>query len=121
MRAALNWQSPLVIGFSLENVDENEIHQAENLLLRSSRHTYTYRPEGNEDYVKVVEHLVDAGLVVLLVLDSYREEAKELEVNENYKRWSEVRKDSDSADAIFARVQSLTMLNNIMGPDNWII
>lgn len=121
MRAALNWQSPLVIGFSLENVDENEIHQAENLLLRSSHHTYTYRPEGNEDYVKVVEHLVDAGLVVLLVLDSYREEAKELEVNENYKRWSEVRKDSDSADAIFARVQSLTMLNNIMGPDNWII
>ena len=41
----------------------------EKTLAEKGRHTYLYTPRADEDFVSITEHLVDAGLLVLLALD----------------------------------------------------
>lgn len=71
-RAAQKLQTPLIAEFALgENgVSEEVIAAIEKRLSSAGRHTYRYIPSASEDYITTAEHLFDAGLVVLLALDS---------------------------------------------------
>ena len=70
-RASLKLQSPLVVQFILgqNGITEDFVSTVEKKLAESGRHTYRYMPKSDEDYVSVVTHLYEAGLVVLLELD----------------------------------------------------
>lgn len=84
-RAALKGQSAKVFEFiSGSNGVTNEfILKLEKRLYEQLRHTYVYAPIAGEDYAETVKHLVEAGLVVILVLDE-RLEVNEKLRNENW-------------------------------------
>lgn len=84
-RAALKGQSAKVFEFiSGSNGVTNEfILKLEKRLYEQLRHTYVYAPIASEDYAETVKHLVEAGLVVILVLDE-RLEVNEKLRNENW-------------------------------------
>ena len=71
-RATLKIQNPLVVEFVLgkDGVNEELLATVEKRLFNAGRHTYRYVPSSSEDYVTTVTHLFEAGLVVLLALDS---------------------------------------------------
>lgn len=71
-RATLKIQNPLVVEFVLgkDGVNEELLAAVEKRLFNAGRHTYRYVPSSSEDYVTTATHLFEAGLVVLLALDS---------------------------------------------------
>lgn len=118
MRAALNWQVPLVVAFrpQSDGTTLETIAEAEFLLVRASRHTYFYQPTQGEDYQKTVRHLRDAGLVVLLVLNENEPLPTEAIP------WAEIAHiekptGRDIAQALLAR----TMFESMIAQDNWVI
>ncbi len=80
-RAGLKGQRSTVFEFLLgkNGVTQDFLQKVEKHLYEECRHTYLYIPVVGEDYSIVVNHLVEAGLVVLLALDEH------LEVNEKIK------------------------------------
>ncbi|MBQ3824734.1 MAG: sulfate adenylyltransferase subunit CysN [Spirochaetaceae bacterium] len=71
-RAALKLQTPMVAEFVLgqNGVNEAFVAAVEKRLAAQGRHTYRFAPSAREDYAALAEHLYNAGLVVLLALDS---------------------------------------------------
>lgn len=121
-RSALNWQTPAVIEFDPENdgTDRDAIAEAEYMLVRNGRHTYLYEPAAGEDYVKVVSHLYDAGLIVLLVLGSGAKTDDALASDEHYKTWSAIG-GGTKPEEIYTRIFQLTTAGLTIDKDNWII
>ncbi|MCC6093542.1 MAG: GTP-binding protein [Eubacterium sp.] len=123
-RAALNWQTPAVIEFNpkTDGTDIDAIAEAEYMLVRNGRHTYLYQPEPGEDYVKVVSHLYNAGLIVLLVTGGEEKTDDALASDEHYKTWSAIRGEGDaSPENIYSRIFRITTAGMTMENDNWII
>lgn len=99
MRSSLNWQTSGIVEFrpgedgsTLEAVEEAEFN-----LVRNGRHTYLYHPEKGEDYVTVLKHLKETGIIVLLVLDADQEPDDALSSDEHYKLWSELSGNADAS------------------------
>lgn len=71
VRAALKGQVPLTVIFPLasDGITLEWVQQVEKQLIASSRHTYLYHPQREENFEAVACHLQDAGLIVLLVLE----------------------------------------------------
>lgn len=70
-RAALKGQVPLTIDFPVgqKGVSRGLAEKVESRLASLGRHTYLYEPKDGENYVDVVYHLNEAGIIVLLVRD----------------------------------------------------
>lgn len=70
-RAALKGQVPLTIDFPVgqKGVSRELAEKVESRLASLGRHTYLYEPKDGENYVDVVYHLNEAGIIVLLVRD----------------------------------------------------
>jgi len=79
-RSSLKSQSSLVFEFLLEknSVSFEKLQKIEKRLYEEGRHTYLYIPTVGEDYENVVRHLVEAGIIVLLALDSRVEQNAKL-------------------------------------------
>lgn len=71
VRAALKGQVPLTVIFPLasDGITLEWVQQVEKQLIASSRHTYLYHPQREENFEAVACHLQDAGLIVLLALE----------------------------------------------------
>lgn len=120
MRSALNWQAPLAIavepakdGISLATVEEVEYY-----LVRNGRHTYLYHPSADEDPAPVLRHLLQAGLVVLLVLD------KDQPLPEGVRTFSELSGKAaaeSTSQQIAETILHHSILDSMMAPNNWII
>ena len=121
MRSALNWQASGIVTFQPQEdgTTLEMIGEAENLLVRASRHTYLYHPAKGEDYALVAHHLVQAGLIVLLVLDEGFEPQGVLS---EARSWSSLRQGRENtSSAIADAILHETMVANLIEPDNWII
>lgn len=118
MRSALNWQQAVTIVFQPEKdgISVEAISQAEQQLVRNGRHTYFYAPEIGEDYAQVVRHLNLAGVIVLLVLPAGAELSPE------YKSWQDIAEaDKKDANSIANAILRATMLDTVMGANDWSI
>ncbi len=119
MRAALNWQESAVIVFrpGEDGSTLTAVEEAEYRLVRASRHTYVYVPEQGEDYRRTTEHLKDAGLVVLVVLQK-----EQTEPIAGAKYWHEFARGKDAtAETIASAITASTMAEALIEPNNWII
>ena len=119
MRAALNWQESAVIVFrpGEDGSTLTAVEEAEYRLVRASRHTYVYVPEQGEDYRRTTEHLKDAGLVVLVVLQK-----EQTEPIAGAKYWREFARGKDAtAETIAFAITASTMAEALIEPNNWII
>ena len=119
MRAALNWQESAVIVFrpGEDGSTLTAVEEAEYRLVRASRHTYVYVPERGEDYRRTTEHLKDAGLVVLVVLQK-----EQTEPIAGAKYWREFARGKDAtAETIASAIIASTMAEALIEPNNWII
>ena len=119
MRAALNWQESAVIVFrpGEDGSTLTAVEEAEYRLVRASRHTYVYVPEQGEDYRRTAEHLKDAGLVVLVVLQK-----EQTEPIAGAKYWREFARGKDAtAETIASAITASTMAEALIEPNNWII
>ncbi len=120
MRSALNWQAPLAVAFELQNdgVSLAEVEEAEYYLVRNGRHTYLYHPAAGEDYENTLRHLLQAGLVVLLVLD------KGQKIPENVRSFTEFAGEEAAklkSQQIAEKILHHSLLDSMMAPNNWII
>jgi len=126
-RSALNWQTPYIIEFrpTDDGLSDAVIEEAEYRLVNNGRHTYLYRPEPGEDYVRVVRYLYDAGLIVLLILAHQEETDERLLSDEHYKTWKTLSGDlSDnqiSPETVSDKIFKLTNAGLAMENNNWII
>jgi len=119
MRAALNWQESAVIVFrpGEDGSTLTAVEEAEYRLVRASRHTYVYVPEQGEDYRRTTEHLKDAGLVVLVVLQK-----EQTESIAGAKYWREFARGKDATvETIASAIIASTMAEALIEPNNWII
>lgn len=119
MRAALNWQESAVIVFrpGEDGSTLTAVEEAEYRLVRASRHTYVYVPEQGEDYRRTTEHLKDAGLVVLVVLQK-----EQTEPIAGAKYWREFARGKDATvETIASAIIASTMAEALIEPNNWII
>ena len=119
MRAALNWQESAVIVFrpGEDGSTLTAVEEAEYRLVRASRHTYVYVPERGEDYRRTTEHLKDAGLVVLVVLQK-----EQTEPIAGAKYWREFARGKDATvETIASAIIASTMAEALIEPNNWII
>ena len=125
MRASLNWQTPLIIEFRPEKDGSSleALEEAEFVLTRNGRHTYLYHPDEGEDYVRVLRHLRDTGLIILLVLDKGQRPDDRLSSEESYKLWEEIspEKGAASPERIADTIFHLTVQNMMIESSNWII
>ena len=71
LRSALNGQSAVTVEFPVgqHGITLELAEQVEKQLSAEGRHTYLYAPEADEPVETVLQHLTEAGVVVLLVLD----------------------------------------------------
>ena len=119
MRSALNWQAPLAIAFepAKDGIALATVEEVEYYLVRNGRHTYLYHPSEAEDPAPVLRHLLQAGLVVLLVLDH------DQPLPEGVRNFRELSGAADGADSqqIAAIILHHSMLDSMMTPNNWII
>ena len=93
------------------------VREAEYHLIRSGRHSYVYVPRFGEDYEATAEHLLKAGIIVLLVLP----EGKKLSEVEAA-RWSDICGSQEAtAENIASVILQRTMLDNVMAAGNWSI
>ena len=120
MRSALNWQAPLAVAFepAKDGISLATVEEAEYYLVRNSRHTYLYHPSAEEDPAPVLRHLLQAGLVVLLVLD------KDQPLPEGVRNFSELSGKAaaeSTSQQIAETILHHSMLDSMMAPNNWII
>lgn len=84
--------------------------------MRNGRHTYFYAPEVGENYAQVVKHLNLAGVIVLLVLPAGAE------LDSAYKSWQDIADvDKKDANGIANAILRATMLDTVMGANDWSI
>ncbi len=71
IRAVLKGQAPIAVEFvsGRDGFSYDFAEKVERQLIAAGKHTYLYRPLPGEQYDKTVRHLIDAGIIVLLVLD----------------------------------------------------
>lgn len=120
MRSALNWQQPLAVVFRSGSDEEKlaVIKEAEYNLVSNGRHTYLYIPKADEDYQNVTNHLLKAGIVVLLVLSSQQD----TQVITKAKEWTDIANDEvTSSTDIAAAVLQATIMKTVLTPNNWSI
>lgn len=120
MRSALNWQAPLAVAFepAKDGISLATVEEAEYYLVRNGRHTYLYHPSADEDPAPVLRHLLQAGLVVLLVLD------KDQPLPEGVRNFSELSGKAaaeSTSQQIAETILHHSMLDSMMAPNNWII
>ena len=120
MRSALNWQAPLAVAFepAKDGISLATVEEAEYYLVRNGRHTYLYHPSAEEDPAPVLCHLLQAGLVVLLVLD------KDQPLPEGVRNFSELSGKAaaeSTSQQIAETILHHSMLDSMMAPNNWII
>lgn len=119
LRSALNWQRPLAVAFQpgLDGTSIEAVEEAEYYLVRNGRHTYLYAPAEGEDYGRTLAHLLQAGLIVLLVLP------KDAGLPEAAQPYASLATGQDGRDAqqIAETILHHTMLNSMMAPNNWVI
>ena len=120
MRSALNWQAPLAVAFepAKDGISLATVEEAEYYLVRNGRHTYLYHPSAEEDPAPVLRHLLQAGLVVLLVLD------KDQPLPEGVRNFSELSGKAaaeSTSQQIAETILHHSMLDSMMAPNNWII
>lgn len=120
MRSALNWQAPLAIAFepAKDGISLATVEEAEYYLVRNGRHTYLYHPSADEDPAPVLRHLLQAGLVVLLVLD------KDQPLPEGVRTFSELSGKAaaeSTSQQIAETILHHSMLDSMMASNNWII
>lgn len=120
MRSALNWQAPLAIAFepAKDGISLATVEEVEYYLVRNGRHTYLYHPSADEDPAPVLRHLLQAGLVVLLVLD------KDQPLPEGVRTFSELSGKAaaeSTSQQIAETILHHSMLDSMMAPNNWII
>ena len=120
MRSALNWQAPLAVAFEpqRDGLSPADIEEAEYYLVRNGRHTYLYHPQAGEDYETTLQHLLRAGLVVLLVLDEGQD------VPDGVRRFAELaggRTAGLTSQQIAENILHHSLLDSMMAPNNWII
>lgn len=126
-RSALNWQTPLVVEFRSDedHIPEDVIGEAEFKLVNSGRHTYLYHPKSGEDYANVVNHLFEAGIIVLLILDKDAEIDDRLSSDEHYKTWDSISGQNSehevTSDEISDRIFKITNSAITLDTNNWII
>lgn len=125
-RSALNWQVPYVIEFfpGEDGTTEELVGEAEFRLVRSGRHTYVYHPQAGEDYLTAVRCLYDAGVIVLLILDSPEERNAEMEADPYCRTWESISGPGAkpvTAEAVSDRIFHMTNAGLTMNVDNWII
>lgn len=120
MRSALNWQQPLAVVFRSGSDEEKlaVIKEAEYNLVSNGRHTYLYIPKADEDYQNVTNHLLKAGIVVLLVLSSQQD----TQAITKAKEWTDIANDEvTSSTDIAAAVLQATIMKTVLTPNNWSI
>ena len=120
MRSALNWQQPLAVVFRSGSDEEKlaVIKEAEYNLVCNGRHTYLYIPKADEDYQNVTNHLLKAGIVVLLVLSSQQD----TQAITKAKEWTDIANDEvTSSTDIAAAVLQATVMKTVLTPNNWSI
>ena len=120
MRSALNWQEPLAVAFepAKDGISLATVEEAEYYLVRNGRHTYLYHPSAEADPAPVLRHLLQAGLVVLLVLD------KDQPLPEDVRDFSELSGKAaaeSTSQQIAETILHHSMLDLMMAPNNWII
>lgn len=73
VRAALKGQTPLTVEFQLDDTVTLEyVEKIEKALSLEGRHTYLYAPEDGDAISTIVNHLTEAGIIVLLALDGQK-------------------------------------------------
>ena len=122
MRSALNWQTPLAVVFSpSDGTKPAAIAEAEYTLVRSGRHTYLYTPQPGEDAAATTQHLLDAGLIVLVIAKD-EAAAGNVAALPQAKAWSDLAPTaSNDAAAIANTILHATLLDATVTPNNWVI
>ncbi len=125
MRSALNWQTPLAVVFSPgDGTKPSAIAEAEYTLVRSGRHTYLYTPQPGEDAAATTQHLLDAGLIVLVSAKD-AQTADAVAALPQAKAWSGFAPNDAGAPADAAAIANAilhaTLLDATVTPNNWII
>ena len=122
MRSALNWQTPLAVVFSpSDGTKPAAIAEAEYTLVRSGRHTYLYTPQPGEDAAATTQHLLDAGLIVLVIAKD-EAAAGNVAALPQAKAWSGLAPNaSNDAAAIANAILHATLLDATVTPNNWVI
>lgn len=120
LRSALNWQMPLAVAFQpgLDGTTLEAVEEAEYYLVRNGRHTYLYEPAAGEVYEKTLSHLLQAGLVVLLLLP------KNAAIPETVSMYAELAAGTsapEDAKQIAETILHHSMLDSMMTPNNWVI
>lgn len=74
VRSALKGQTPLTVEFELgkDEVTIEYVEKIEKALSLEGRHTYLYEPQEGENISTIVTHLNEAGILVLLALESQK-------------------------------------------------
>ncbi|MDY6349287.1 MAG: GTP-binding protein [Selenomonas sp.] len=125
MRSALNWQTPLAVVFSpSDGTKPAAIAEAEYTLVRSGRHTYLYTPQPGEDAAATTQHLLDAGLIVLVIAKD-EATASNVAALPQAKAWSGLAPaastSANDAAAIANTILHATLLDATVTPNNWVI
>lgn len=125
MRSALNWQTPLAVVFSpSDGTKPAAIAEAEYTLVRSGRHTYLYMPQSDEDAAATTQHLLDAGLIVLVIAKD-EATASNVAALPQAKAWSgfapAASTSANDAAAIANTILHATLLDATVTPNNWVI
>lgn len=125
MRSALNWQTPLAVVFSpSDGTKPAAIAEAEYTLVRSGRHTYLYTPQSDEDAAATTQHLLDAGLIVLVIAKD-EATASNVAALPQAKAWSgfapAASTSANDAAAIANPILHATLLDATVTPNNWVI
>lgn len=125
MRSALNWQTPLAVVFSpSDGTKPAAIAEAEYTLVRSGRHTYLYTPQSDEDAAATTQHLLDAGLIVLVIAKD-EANASNVAALPQAKAWSgfapAASTSANDAAAIANTILHATLLDATVTPNNWVI
>lgn len=119
LRSALNWQRPLAVAFQpgSDGTTAEAVEEAEYYLVRNGRHTYLYTPVEGEDYERTLTHLLQAGLVVLIVLP------KDARLPEAVQPYAALAAGDSGSDAqqIAETILHHTVLNSMMAPNDWVI
>ena len=122
MRSALNWQTPLAVVFSpSDGTKPAAIAEAEYTLVRSGRHTYLYTPQSDEDAAATTQHLLDAGLIVLVIAKD-EATASNVAALPQAKAWSGFAPAaSTSANDAAAIANTILHATLLVTPNNWVI
>ena len=71
VRSALNGQNAVTVEFPIgtDGITIKFVEKVEKELTMEGKHTYLFTPENEEDATDVVQHLNEAGIIVLLAID----------------------------------------------------